>query len=53
MTAGPGWAFLPSILTGAVLLVRTRREDQYLRSELEGFAAFSQRSRYRLFPGLW
>jgi protein-S-isoprenylcysteine O-methyltransferase Ste14 len=33
--------------------VRTALEDATLRRELEGYAAYAQRVRFRLFPGVW
>jgi protein-S-isoprenylcysteine O-methyltransferase Ste14 len=35
------------------VLVRTAREDRILRQQLEGYAAYAEKVRYRLFPGVW
>ncbi len=32
---------------------RTQVEDRILHEQLEGYAAYSQRVKYRLFPGVW
>ncbi len=32
---------------------RSKREDQVLQAELPGYAAYAQRDRYRLAPGIW
>ena len=37
----------------ALFVWRTAREDQTLRLELPGYAAYAARIRYRLVPGLW
>ena len=47
------WALLPTVLLAAVLVVRTSLEDRTLQSELPGYKEFSQKTRYRLFPGIW
>ncbi len=36
-----------------LLLPRTVREDRILREQLEGYVAYVQQVRYRLFPGVW
>ncbi len=35
------------------ILLRTVKEDRTLREQLEGYAAYAQRVRYRLLPGVW
>jgi len=47
------WAFLPAILLGIVLVIRTRLEDKTLQAELPGYKEFAQKTRYRLVPGIW
>jgi protein-S-isoprenylcysteine O-methyltransferase Ste14 len=47
------WALLPAVLASILLIVRTRWEDDLLRAELTGYEAFTQRTRYRLVPGIW
>jgi protein-S-isoprenylcysteine O-methyltransferase Ste14 len=32
---------------------RTALEDRVLQEQLQGYAAYAQTVRYRLFPGLW
>lgn len=36
-----------------LIIVRTYLEDKYLKENLEGYAKFSEKSRYRLFPFIW
>lgn len=47
------WAFLPSIFLLVFLIIRTKKEDQFLQQELSGYADYAKRVRYRLFPGIW
>lgn len=50
---GSYWSLLPAV---AFVLLYARRvwiEDQCLAAELEGFAEYSQKVPYRLFPLLW
>ena len=35
------------------VLVRTAREDRILHEQLEGYAAYAEKVRYRLIPGVW
>ncbi len=50
---GSWWAFVPALLSVAGLLLRTVLEDRTLQRELEGYAAYAQRVRHRLLPGVW
>lgn len=47
------WALLPALFLTAVLIIRTRLEDNTLRAELPGYGEYAQRVRYRLVPGMW
>lgn len=53
LALGTGWALLPSVLTVAVVCVRTSLEDRYLREKLPGYRRYADRVRYRLVPGIW
>ena len=35
------------------ILLRAAQEDRFLRDQLEGYAAYAQKVRYRIFPGVW
>jgi protein-S-isoprenylcysteine O-methyltransferase Ste14 len=47
------WALIPTAWASLILIVRTKWEDDLLRTELEGYSEYAKRRRYRLFPGLW
>src|SRR5262249_32711926 len=50
---GSLWAFIPAGLASALLLLRTRWEDETLQAELPGYKEYAQRVRYKLIPGVW
>jgi protein-S-isoprenylcysteine O-methyltransferase Ste14 len=50
---GSAWALVPGILTSAAVVVRAALEDKTLQRELEGYAEYAQRVRFRLVPGVW
>ncbi|KRE89714.1 isoprenylcysteine carboxyl methyltransferase [Frateuria sp. Soil773] len=47
------WALIPAALASVILIVRTSWEDALLRAELDGYADYAKRIRFRLVPGLW
>lgn len=47
------WAFIPAVLTLAASILRTALEDTTLQAELPGYKEYAQRTKYRLFPGIW
>lgn len=53
LALGSWWTLLPAVLVGLVFVVRTALEDQTLHNELEGYAEYARRVRYRLLPGVW
>jgi protein-S-isoprenylcysteine O-methyltransferase Ste14 len=50
---GTWWTFVPAGAMILLFIVRTAIEDRTLRRELEGYEAYAQQIRYRLFPGVW
>jgi protein-S-isoprenylcysteine O-methyltransferase Ste14 len=50
---GSVWALVPSGLASAVLILRTKWEDQTLQAELPGYKDYTQRVRFKLIPGAW
>ncbi len=53
LIVGSAFGLIPAGLTVLVLVLRTDLEDKTLRSELPGYADYTQRVRYRLLPGIW
>jgi len=47
------WALVPAVVVVVLYVVRTALEDAMLQDELPGYAAYAQRTRYRLLPGVW
>jgi protein-S-isoprenylcysteine O-methyltransferase Ste14 len=50
---GSWWALIPAWIAIILFIVRTSLEDRTLQKELEGYAQYADRVRYRLIPGLW
>ena len=50
---GSLWGLLPALGLIAVFILRTSLEDKTLQEELPGYKEFTQKTKYRLFPGLW
>jgi protein-S-isoprenylcysteine O-methyltransferase Ste14 len=50
---GSWWAFLPSLLSVVLIVVRTALEDRTLREELPGYLEYAGRVRFRLIPHVW
>jgi protein-S-isoprenylcysteine O-methyltransferase Ste14 len=53
LSFGSLWGLIPSGFLLLTFIVRTALEDRILQEELEGYREYSQRTRYRLFPGVW
>lgn len=47
------WGLVTAAVTAVIFIVRTALEDQTLQTKLPGYADFTRRVRYRLFPGIW
>lgn len=47
------WALIPAVLTFAASILRTAWEDKTLQEELPGYKEYAQKTKYRLFPGIW
>jgi protein-S-isoprenylcysteine O-methyltransferase Ste14 len=50
---GSYWTLIPGGLMTVLLIVRTALEDKTLQEELEGYADYAQKTRWRLLPGIW
>ena len=53
LALGSYWAMLPSILFILLLAARAKNEEELLQKELAGYSEYMQKTRYRLFPGIW
>ena len=47
------WAFIPTVLLVGIVFLRTSLEDRTLQDELPGYKEYTQKTRYRLLPGIW
>jgi protein-S-isoprenylcysteine O-methyltransferase Ste14 len=46
------WAFVPTAVGVALLIVRTVLEDRFLVDHLPGYADYTRRTTWKLIPGL-
>jgi protein-S-isoprenylcysteine O-methyltransferase Ste14 len=44
---------VPASIAMAAFILRTALEDRTLQLELPGYTEYTQRTRYRLVPGIW
>ena len=44
---------IPAIIVIYLTLVRTIKEDDYLKKELDGYKDYSEKTKYRLVPYIW
>jgi protein-S-isoprenylcysteine O-methyltransferase Ste14 len=50
---GSFWALIPAVVACSLTVLRTKLEDRTLIEELAGYREYTQRTRYRLLPGVW
>lgn len=50
---GSFWSIIPIGLSIVLLVVRTHLEDKTLRNELRGYAAYCDKTQYKLIPYVW
>jgi protein-S-isoprenylcysteine O-methyltransferase Ste14 len=53
LALGSLYALIPAALLVVVLAIRTALEDRTLQKELPGYNAYSEKTRYKLLPGIW
>jgi protein-S-isoprenylcysteine O-methyltransferase Ste14 len=53
LALGSAWAMLPALFMIPVLVARIIGEEKLLEKELPGYVEYTQKVRYRLFPGIW
>lgn len=47
------WAYIPTAISVVATVFRTALEDQTLQKELPGYKEFTQKTTFRLLPGIW
>jgi protein-S-isoprenylcysteine O-methyltransferase Ste14 len=50
---GSWWALPVSLMSAALITLRTALEDRTLQAELAGYADYARRVKARLLPGIW
>ncbi len=50
---GSWLAFIPALISTAILIIRTSLEDRTLRKELSGYEDYVRQVRYKLVPRIW
>jgi protein-S-isoprenylcysteine O-methyltransferase Ste14 len=50
---GSWWAFIPVGIMVIAIIIRTALEDKMLINELPGYKEYTQKTRFRLLPGIW
>lgn len=53
MALGSRWGMVAALAMNALMVLRTALEDRTLHAELEGYAEYAEKTRYRLVPGIW
>lgn len=53
LALGSYWAMIPSIGFILLLAARAKNEEELLQKELRGYTEYMQKTRHRLFPGVW
>ncbi|WP_455278420.1 methyltransferase [[Eubacterium] cellulosolvens] len=47
------YGLIPALLLTIILGIRTHFEDKMLHKELPGYKEYAEKTRYRIFPGIW
>lgn len=53
LVLGSWYGVLAALALTILLMARIVGEEEMLTLELEGYRAYAQKVRYRLFPGIW
>ena len=53
LALGSYWAFVPSLALIPLLAARAKNEEELLLKDLKGYREYTQKTHYRLFPGIW
>ncbi len=47
------WAYIPTIVTIGLYVLRTALEDRFLQENLDGYQDYAKQVHFRLIPGIW
>jgi protein-S-isoprenylcysteine O-methyltransferase Ste14 len=50
---GSWFSLIPCVFVIITIILRTIREDKMLHEQLEGYKEYTQKTRYKLIPGIW
>lgn len=53
LALGSYWAIIPALFIIPILVARILNEESVLTKELEGYSEYKQKTKHRLFPGIW
>ena len=53
LVLGSWLAILPLLIFFPMVIARTKREDEFLKKNLDGYTTYASQVRYRLLPGVW
>lgn len=53
LALGSVLAFIPVLIMGLLIFIRTYYEDTTLKRELSGYSEYCKKVRYRLIPYIW
>ena len=53
LALGSWLAILPLLIFFPMVIARTKREDEFLKKNLDGYITYASQVRYRLLPGVW
>ena len=53
LALGSYWGVIPSLAYIPLLAARAKNEEELLVNELAGYREYTQKTRYRFFPGIW
>jgi protein-S-isoprenylcysteine O-methyltransferase Ste14 len=53
LALGSYWAVIPALFMIPVLVYRIINEEEILKRDLPGYIEYTEKTRYRLIPGLW
>lgn len=53
LALGSVYSLIPAAIASLMLIIRTQFEDNMLQRELKGYNAYTQKTKYKLIPGVW